>query len=592
MTSNLVNWREWGPDAFAESEREDKLVIVDISAVWCHWCHVMDETSYSDPGIASIINDRYIPVRVDTDRMPDVNERYNMGGWPTTAIMTHTGEVLLGATYVPPDKLKEALTSLDAFYHENKDELFQRIKELKAKKAEEYKAALDAAPGAISENIVAYVLGEIDRNYEPVFGGFGDEPKFPMTDALDLLLTAYIDTDRLAYLEMAEKTMTGMSSYGMYDQEMGGFFRYSVTKDWTVPHFEKMTDSNAGLLVNCVNLYRVTGSQSFLDTIKKTLDYIDNWLWLSGQDGSWFCGSQDADEVYYTLPLAERMVKKHPFVDTTMYTNLNARMSVAYLAAWEALGDASYRDKAFAALEFVLSIMKGEGGGLYHYYDGKPNRFGLLTDQSAMVKALLYAFQLTGDKKWLSEALSLAGFMEKSLWDAERGGFFDLPEDPGAIAALAYRVKPIPENSEMAMSLKTLSLITGEKRYSDMAEKCLVLHAKGYRDFSFMASNYALAVDYFLKPAVELNIVGDMDAPDTASLIKAAFSVFVPRRAMRVLDYVRDKDEILYKGFQSKGPAAAYICRGTVCTARVAEPDRLRAKLIENISKSYHHNSP
>jgi len=578
MSSDLIKWREWGHEAFAESKAERKLILLDISAVWCHWCHVMDETSYSDPAVAGLINERYIPVRVDTDRMPDVNERYNMGGWPTTAVLIHTGEVLLGATYVPPEKLKETLVGLDQFYQENREELQLRVAELKKKKLEELKDAVEAAPGDVTPDAPPFVLGELEKNYDPVHGGFGTQPKFPAPDVIDLLLAAYHDTGKAAYLEMAEKTLDGMASYGMYDQAMGGFFRYSVTQDWTVPHYEKMLDSNSGLLINYINAYRLTGSARHLDTVRKTLDYIDRWLWAGA---GYFCGSQDADEEYYKLPAEERMKRKPPAVDSTMFTNLNARMSSAYLAAWEVLGEDKYKDRALAALEFVLSRMKTGGGGLYHYFDGTPRRPGLLLDQSAAVKALLNAWQLTGQKRWLDEALSIIDYLDKTHWDFDYGGYYDLPEDRDAVASLAYRSKPLAENSEMALTLKTLYVITGDAKYREMARKCLGVQADVYRDAGYMAAPYALAVDFFLKEPVEVTVVGDTGSDGVAELMKAAFENYIPRRVLRVLDFARDLDEIKKRGSLASGQAAAYICRDMVCTARIDDPEALRGSLKE-----------
>jgi uncharacterized protein YyaL (SSP411 family) len=579
MMETLVNWREWGEEAFSEAREQDKLILLDISAVWCHWCHVMDQTSYSDPAVSDMLNSRFVPVRVDTDRMPDVNERYNMGGWPTTAVLTPGGEVLIGATYVPPDKLKDTLANLDHFYQHNREEIHKRVEELKQKKAAELKEIHDGPKGELSDNIRTYVLEELDRNFDPVHGGFGSEPKFPVPDAVDLLLTAYKDTGRGAYLDMAGKTLDGMASYGMYDHVHGGFFRYSVTRDWAVPHFEKMLEVNAGLVVNYINAWRVTGASRHIETVKKTLKYVQEWLWAGDGGGGYFCGSQDADEEYYKLPLEERDKRTPPFVDRTMFTNLNAKMSYAFLAAWEATRVGQYKDHALQALKFVLDNMRGEGGGLYHFHDGEPRRFGLLTDQSAMVRTLLFAYQLTGEREWLDEALKLVRFVEKTHWDTENGAFFDLPSNPTALAALADRAKPLPDNAEMAQSLKILSVITGEERYAEMARACLTPFARAYREYSYLASTYALAVDYLVRPPVELNLAGDMGSQEMAALAEAAGAAFVPRRVLRLWDNLRDKEEIAGRGYAGDGRAAAYVCRDFVCTARIESPEALVREL-------------
>lgn len=574
MAHGLVNWREWGNDAFGEAERDGKLVLLDISAVWCHWCHVMDETSYSDQKVAGFINSRFVPVRVDTDRMPDVNERYNMGGWPTTAILTPNGEVLMGATYVPPEKLMETLEQLAGFYDENRAAVKEKAAELSIRKAADRQA--EAPAEEVSANIISCVLGEMDSHYDPVHGGFGDTPKFPAPDAIELLLTAYSDTGKKQYLDMAETTLSGMSDYGMYDHEMGGFFRYSVTKDWTVPHFEKMLDVNAGLLLNLLDAYRLTGSNRYEATARKTMDYLNNWLW---SDEGWFHGSQDADEEYYKLPLAEREKLDPPYVDKTLFTNLNARMAYAYLAAWEVLHEVRYKDQALRNLDLMLSRMKHERGGFYHYHDGKPQRFGLLTDQSAMLRTLLYAYQLTAETRWLDEALSVLKFMRETLWDDKKGGFFDLPYDPDAVAALAYRAKPMPENSEAATALMTLSILTGDGGYADMASKCLAPYASSHCDYSYLASSYALAVDSLLKEHTELTFVGEVGSKAMGSLAAAAGEAFVPRRVMHLMDFTAQKDEIQKRGYHNSGKAAAYVCRGVACTAMIEDPAKLREEL-------------
>src|SRR5918912_193662 len=124
-----INWRPWSPSAFEEARAEDKPILLSISAVWCHWCHVMDETSYSDQHVIDLVNDRYVPIRVDNDVRPDVNQRYNMGGWPTTAFLTPQGDILTGATYLPPDQMADALAKVSSYYMQHKPEIVSKVLE-------------------------------------------------------------------------------------------------------------------------------------------------------------------------------------------------------------------------------------------------------------------------------------------------------------------------------------------------------------------------------------------------------------------------------------------------------------------------------
>ena len=170
----------WDEAAFARAAAEDKPILLSISAVWCHWCHVMDETSYSDPDVIAAINERFVPIRVDNDRRPDINARYNMGGWPTTAFLTPAGRTLTGATYLPPPQMHRALLEVARFYAERKDEI-DAVPDV-VQSAGTSRETLDDAP-------VVRLREELERSYDAQFGGFGDEPKFPQTEALEFLLT-------------------------------------------------------------------------------------------------------------------------------------------------------------------------------------------------------------------------------------------------------------------------------------------------------------------------------------------------------------------------------------------------------------------
>src|SRR5437870_7898032 len=182
-----IRWREWGSAAFNESSLTRRPVLLGISAVWCHWCHVMDETTYSDPDVIRLINDRYVPVRVDNDKRPDVNRRYNMGGWPTTAFLTPDGEIITGGTYLPPDVMRQYLSQVADVYRERRSEIDQRVAEPRIAEAQRRKASAGPLQWSIVEDVVERIRGLYDAS----FGGFGTEPKFPQPHLLRLLLDEY-----------------------------------------------------------------------------------------------------------------------------------------------------------------------------------------------------------------------------------------------------------------------------------------------------------------------------------------------------------------------------------------------------------------
>jgi len=298
-----VQWREWGDATFELARREDKPILLDIGAVWCHWCHVMDRESYENEEVARIINEHYIPIKVDRDERPDIDARYQIavsaltgqGGWPLTAFLTPDGKPFYGGTYFPPDDnfgrpgMKRVLASIASNYQTHKAEVLSS-----AEKISEALAGVEQAPGGgrASQELLGTMLQNIGSMYDPQHGGFGNAPKFPHPAALDLLLDAYLETRQNWLLTVITTTLEAMGRGGVHDQISGGFHRYSVDERWRVPHFEKMSYDNAGLLVNYLRAYQVTGNEYFREISLGILSFVETVL--SHPEGGFFA-SQDAD---------------------------------------------------------------------------------------------------------------------------------------------------------------------------------------------------------------------------------------------------------------------------------------------------------
>ncbi|HIK02507.1 TPA: thioredoxin domain-containing protein, partial [archaeon] len=288
MGGTKINWLEWNSESFQKAKSEDKPILLDISAVWCHWCHIQDQTTYSDDEVAKIIHEKYIPIKVDNDKRPDVNARYNMGGWPTNAILTPEGGVIAGATYIPAEQMKHFLGAVHETYKRDKDEIANKLTQIGRKEsimgiAEVQEVSLNAE---VFENVVA----EIVLNYDDQFGGFGIEPKFPNVEALRLLLLKYQKSKDSRYLNIVTKTLSAMYNSEMYDKVENGFFRYAVHRNWTEPHYEKMLEDHAELLKIYCEAFQVTKDEIY----KKAAEGIVNYLKtnLENPDGGFF-GSQD-----------------------------------------------------------------------------------------------------------------------------------------------------------------------------------------------------------------------------------------------------------------------------------------------------------
>ena len=300
-----IRWHEWGVEAFAKAKAEDKPVLLDIGAVWCHWCHVMDRESYESAATAEIINEKFIAVKVDRDERPDVDSRYQaavsaisgQGGWPLTAFLTPDGKPYFGGTYFPPDErygrpsfARVLLTMADAYANRREEVEDSAGSVMAAIEHNESFSGRAGEPGAaLLEKIIGSSVGQFDERN----GGFGSQPKFPHPGALDLLIDAAGRGDEAAK-KVATITLEKMAAGGIYDQLAGGFHRYSVDEKWVVPHFEKMAYDNSELLKNYAHAFQSFGAKAFEHIAKDILRWMDEWL--SDRELGGFYASQDADD--------------------------------------------------------------------------------------------------------------------------------------------------------------------------------------------------------------------------------------------------------------------------------------------------------
>ncbi len=560
-----IAWMAWGADAFARASTEDKPILLSISAVWCHWCHVMDETSYSDPDVIAAINQRFVPVRVDNDRRPDINARYNMGGWPTTAFLAPDGTTLTGATYLPPEQMRRALDDIANFYREHKTEIGERAAQLGARRPSYRPVERDD----LRESMVVRLVEELREAYDEEYGGFGDAPKFPQPETLEFLLNEWrLAGDQRIYAMVAQ-TMLAMARGGMYDHVEGGFFRYSTTRDWSVPHFEKMAEDHAGLLRVLAALELFAPTDEMHATLVSTIAYTREVL----RDGAtgFFAGSQDADETYYALSLPERRAYGAPYVDRTSYTNWTCALAGAWCLASAALDDDALLAQALQTLDAVHERLLDDDGLVYHFIlpAGAPHVRGLLTDQVAYARALLDAHEISGDARFLERARSLAD-VAIARFEAAEGGFYDRLPGDGALGSLAVADRPLYENGLFAEVLLRLEALTAQERYREHAQRILTLYARTFAAAGTLAASYARALRRYLSPVVAVRIVGNPAA--TAEFREAALRLPSPFAAIRTLP----GDAAVELNLLSDPSPAAYLCAGSVCAAPVREGGALR----------------
>ena len=480
VLSHAVAWLPWGGAAFARARDEGKPVLLSITAAWCESCREMDRTTYADPSIATIINRRFIPVRVDADQRPDVSERYTLGGWPTTAFLTPDGAVLGGGTFVAAERMPLVLGQVERAF---------------AGMPGQPDAARDMPlPAPEAPPPAAELTRRVFAAFDVECGGFGGEPKFPIAAPLHLALELARVQDPSQYRAIVEATLDAMGWGALYDEVEGGFFRYAMRRGWQSPHSEKMLDTNAALLRLYLEAGAALGVVRFTERAADVLRYIQTWL-ADPVDGGWW-GAQQADARYYAAAPDERRALAPPPVGRVLYADANAAMVSAALHAAAIFNDEGLRDFALKSFERVLLACYKPGAGVAHSFAGHPGIRGLLVDQFTMAAASLDAFEVTGNIVYEMMAEELAHYAVRTMWDEAGGGFFDRAADPaeGAVGLMRRRLKPFALNCDLSRTLRRLAASSGEPAFADLAGRTVTAMAPLAAGQGPLAAHYLLAL--------------------------------------------------------------------------------------------------
>ncbi|UCF77934.1 MAG: thioredoxin domain-containing protein, partial [Candidatus Eiseniibacteriota bacterium] len=302
---NPVDWYAWSEEAFDRARQEEKPVFLSIGYSTCHWCHVMEKESFSDPGVAEMMNRHFVCVKVDREERPDVDKVYmdavvamtGRGGWPLTAFLTPDKKPFFGGTYFPPDDrlgmtgLKTILRSVSQAWAERREQLLRSGDSLVEFMRRQARAG-NGATTTLGEAALASAYVHLSENFDSRFGGFGPAPKFPTPHSLGFLLRYWKRTGEARALDMVESTLVAMAEGGMYDHLGGGFHRYSTDAEWHVPHFEKMLYDQATLSRVYLEAYQATRNSRYAATATEVLDYV---LRDMTSDTGGFYSAEDAD---------------------------------------------------------------------------------------------------------------------------------------------------------------------------------------------------------------------------------------------------------------------------------------------------------
>jgi uncharacterized protein YyaL (SSP411 family) len=560
-----IDWQPWSEAVFARAKAEKKLVLLDVVAVWCHWCHVMDEITYRDPAVVKLVREQYIAVRVDQDARPDISNRYEDYGWPATVVFDASGKELAKRQgYLPP---RPMAGMLQAFVDDPtpgpsvQPEPEIAPAEGAALTAEQRTAMREAFLGA----------------YDARLGGWGGVHKYLNWDALEYCLTEGINGD--AHLkEMGRQTLT--AGLRLIDPVWGGVYQYSTDGDWEHPHFEKIMPFQAENLRVLAMAATLRHEPQWLEPARKIHGYLRNFL--MSPEGAFYV-SQDADLVdgehggdYFALDDAGRRARGVPRIDRHIYARENGLAITGLAALYAADGDPAILDEARRAVEWVIAHRGLEGGGFRH--DERDAAGPYLADTLAMGRAFLTLHTVTAERAWLAQAEAAAQFIEAKfrapLGYATAVAVADAPFAPRA---------QVDENIAFARLANLLHHYTGHEVWRQAAEHAMqylaspaVVAQRGYGISGILLADRELRTT----PA-HIAIVGHKDDVAAQALFRVALQGAPPSSRIEWMDAREGPLPHNDVPYPKMTRAAAFLCVHGQCSLPMNSPDKFAEKLAK-----------
>lgn len=565
--TDTIQWLDFEPATLRRAQQADRPLVLVLTVAWCQHCRDLLQQSFADPQVVSAIRDHFVPVLVDAERRPDVNQRYGTGGWPTIAWLTPGGELIANENWLSAAQLLQRLDKVRVAWRDHKADIQKGLAELWAHKHD----ARTDVHGRLSRHMVDDVADAIYEKFDHRYGGFGDGAKFPHPESLDFALVQVSKRGDERMREVVTVTLDRMMESPLHDVVEGGFFRFSRTPDWRTPNHEKLLEQNARILRAYLEAYQVFGKESW----RKTAEGIVDWMLTTMRDphGGAFAGSQDGDSHYFILDREGRARREPPAIDRTIYCNANAITVSGLLKASAVLDRPDWRQHAMSALRFLLDNLF-DGKEVFHYWDGTYHLPGMLSDQAYLLRALIDGSQHSGDADLLLPAEAIA---EQAIrrQQAPGGGFFDILHDPAQQGSMRRRNRSILENSVMAEALVRLSYLSRRPEFYQEAVTTLEAFAKDYKEYGYYVAGYGRAVDLVFYEPLFLTIVGDRDSAAAVELRRTALSTYVPSRIVQMLDPRHDPILIGRAGYKVESQPVVYITVGRTTRSTVRTPEEL-----------------
>lgn len=615
---NPVSWFPWSNEAFSKATEEDKPIFLSIGYSTCHWCHVMERESFEDYQTADILNKYFISIKVDREERPDIDHIYmtvcqtltGSGGWPLTIIMTPDKRPFFAGTYFPKDDrmgmrgLISILESVRKAWAANRSQILSSSSQILSL----IKQQENILGKKLDDDVIHEAFSQFKYDFDKVYGGFGDAPKFPTPHNLSFLLRYWYKTKDKTALEMVEKTLDSMYRGGIYDHIGFGFSRYSTDRKWLVPHFEKMLYDNALLAITYLEAHQITKNIKYSDVALQIFTYIlrdmtseeggffsaedaDSegeegkfYVWsddeirlvLGNEEGNKFCqyfnitpkGNFEGKNIpnlinshiketdqEFIKSCREKLFKYrekriHPYKDDKILTSWNGLMIAAMAIGGRVLGNNEYIIASEKAADFIFKNLVREDGRLLARYRGGDAAFpGYIDDYAFLIWGLIELYETTYRAEYLKRAVDLNNDLIKYFWDNKNGGLFVYGSDS---EQLITRPKEIYDgatpsgNSVSAMNFLRLARLTGMYELEDKAQLLLKSFGGSIQNYP-KGYSFALTALLFIKSSgKEIVIASDKMNEDSKKIISIINEEFRPFAvSMLYTDETKDLDKLV-----------------------------------------------
>ena len=562
-----IVWHAWSPEIFAQAKRENKFVLLDLEAVWCHWCHVMEETTYRDPAVRALLQDRYLAVRVDQDARPDLANRYEDYGWPATVVYAPDGsELVKRQGYIEPGPMARLLQAI-----------IDDPTPGPSVRSDTTPAAVAASATTLSAARRGALLQTWRAGYDAKEGGWGFSKKFLDWDTVELAIHEAGRGDPPA-AQMARDTLRLQRK--LLDPVWGGVYQYSVGGNWDEPHFEKIMQMQAENLRIYALAYAQWGAPEYLDTAKEIHRYLRSFL--TSPDGVVYT-SQDADLVpgehsadYYALDDAGRRARGLPRIDTHVYARENGWVISALAQLAAVTGEDSYRAEALRAARWIGAHRSLPDGGYRH--DERDAAGPYLGDTLAMGRACLALHQLTQEPEWLDRAEGAARFIEAHFRRAGEPGY---ASSDTTVRAFPAPLPQFDENASLARFATALARVTGRREHQATAENALrwLLAPEVTDRRGFYIGAELLAEEETRTEPIHVMIIGGRDDPVAQAMLAAALRVPAPHKLVEWWDRSRGPAPRGEDYFPELGQPAAFLCANGACSSPLTTVAALAKRL-------------